>query len=111
MTTIKIVKFYLKQLGVSGEFHDIITDFICTFELARRFHNFMFTILLLHIIDCMVHFEFLLSDIASSLGPHVRDDMSKPYVQALLKEGFDTGEDSIKQTCMWANGVVQQIIR
>lgn len=52
-----------------------------------------------------------LGDIASSLGPHVRDDMSKPYVQALLKEGFDTGEDSIKQTCMWANGVVQQIIR
>jgi len=53
----------------------------------------------------------LVGDIASSLGPRVREHLTKPYIASLLKDGHETGDETIMETCGWASGVVQQAIQ
>jgi len=50
-----------------------------------------------------------LGDLASSLGPRIRDYVSRPFVQTLLKEGTDTGNPTIIETVDWVNSIIVQI--
>lgn len=53
----------------------------------------------------------LVGDLASALGGHVKVQVAQPFVAQLLLEGSKTGDQTIIDTCTWANGVVQQCIR
>lgn len=50
----------------------------------------------------------LIGDIASCLGPQIKNHIGKPYVFELLNEGNGCGDQSIVSTSQWAMGVVQQ---
>jgi len=53
----------------------------------------------------------LIGDIASALGGAVREHLAKPYVASMLKAGHETGDETIMETCSWANGAVAQVIQ
>lgn len=50
-------------------------------------------------------------DVASSLGPRVRDSLAKPFVQTLFQSGQSTGDESILQTTNWASGMVREVLK
>jgi len=50
----------------------------------------------------------LIGDIASCLGPQIKNHIGKPFVFELLTEGNGCGDQSIVSTSQWAMGVVQQ---
>ncbi len=52
----------------------------------------------------------LVGDIGSSLGPQIKEQIRRPYVTELLKEGHATGDQTIVETSSWAAAVVQQIL-
>ena len=49
----------------------------------------------------------LVGDIASSLGGQIKGQIGKPFVMQLLKEGHETGDQTITETANWASSVVQ----
>ena len=51
----------------------------------------------------------VIGDVASTLGVGVKAQMSQPYIGSLLKDGHESGDETIMETARWANGVVQQI--
>jgi len=53
----------------------------------------------------------LVGDFASTMGGRIRDQMSRPFVAKLLREGHESGDETIIDTCTWANGVVAQILQ
>eukprot|EP00560_Eucampia_antarctica_P001553 CAMPEP_0197832544 /NCGR_PEP_ID=MMETSP1437-20131217/15264_1 /TAXON_ID=49252 ORGANISM="Eucampia antarctica, Strain CCMP1452" /NCGR_SAMPLE_ID=MMETSP1437 /ASSEMBLY_ACC=CAM_ASM_001096 /LENGTH=868 /DNA_ID=CAMNT_0043435975 /DNA_START=24 /DNA_END=2630 /DNA_ORIENTATION=+ len=53
----------------------------------------------------------LLGDIANSLGSRVKEQLSKPFVNSILKEAHELGDQSTMETCTWANGEIQRAIR
>lgn len=53
----------------------------------------------------------LLGDIASAMGRNVKDHLSQPFVHALLAEAYSNGDESTRETCNWARGVVQAAIQ
>lgn len=53
----------------------------------------------------------LLGDIATSLGPQVKDQLNQPFVANLLNEGRQTGDETIVSSADWAGGVIQQLIQ
>lgn len=53
----------------------------------------------------------LIGDIASSLGPRVKDHLTKPSIGILLKEGGATSDPQIVETSHWASSVVQQSVQ
>jgi len=50
-------------------------------------------------------------DVASSLGPRVRDFVNKPFVQSLFLAAQSTGDDTIMQTAAWANSQVRAVLQ
>jgi len=53
----------------------------------------------------------LLGDIASAMGHNVKDELSKPFVQVLLAESYNNGDETTKETCSWARSVIQAAIQ
>jgi len=53
----------------------------------------------------------LIGDIASSLGPSVRQYLEKPFIEKLLKEAYSSGDESVMETCNWAKSEVQTLLR
>jgi len=51
------------------------------------------------------------SDLASTLGPRVKDYIMKPFVAQMLNEGIASGDEQIMATCSWAQGVCQQAVQ
>mmetsp|Transcript_27632 Transcript_27632/g.40920 ORF Transcript_27632/g.40920 Transcript_27632/m.40920 type:complete len:867 (-) Transcript_27632:353-2953(-) len=49
----------------------------------------------------------LLGDIASALGPTVKDQLAHPFVLALLAEAYTHGDSGTQETCNWARGLIQ----
>jgi len=49
----------------------------------------------------------LVGDIASAFGPSLREHLVKPFVQSLLTEAFQNGDESTQTTCNWARGEIQ----
>jgi len=47
------------------------------------------------------------SDIASALGPTVKDQLAHPFVLALLAEAYTHGDSGTQETCNWARGLIQ----
>jgi len=52
-----------------------------------------------------------LGDVASALGARVRESLKKPFVQSLFLAGQNTRDDSIVQTCAWANAQVRGVLQ
>ncbi|GFH57808.1 hypothetical protein CTEN210_14284 [Chaetoceros tenuissimus] len=53
----------------------------------------------------------LLGDIASAMGPPVKPQLSNPFVIALLSDTYQNGDETTKETCNWARGVIEQVCR
>jgi len=53
----------------------------------------------------------LTGDLASTLGPRVKDYIMKPFVAQMLNEGIASGDEQIMATCSWAQGVCQQAVQ
>jgi importin subunit beta-1 len=53
----------------------------------------------------------LIGDIASSLGPSVRQYLEKPFIEIPLKEAYSSGDESVMETCNWAKSEVQTLLR
>eukprot|EP00567_Pseudictyota_dubia_P000409 CAMPEP_0197465044 /NCGR_PEP_ID=MMETSP1175-20131217/64336_1 /TAXON_ID=1003142 /ORGANISM="Triceratium dubium, Strain CCMP147" /LENGTH=870 /DNA_ID=CAMNT_0043001049 /DNA_START=88 /DNA_END=2700 /DNA_ORIENTATION=+ len=53
----------------------------------------------------------LIGDIASTLGARVKDHLMKPSIAQLLKDGLETGDQSIVETSDWAKAVVAQAVQ
>lgn len=49
-------------------------------------------------------------DVASSLGPRVRDSLAKPFVQVLFQTGMSSGDEGILQTTSWSSNQVQKVL-
>ena len=54
---------------------------------------------------------FLCSDVASTVGPGVKEYLQRPSIAQLLQDGHSTGDETIMETCNWANAVVQQALQ
>ena len=54
---------------------------------------------------------FLRSDVASTVGPGVKEYLQRPSIAQLLQDGHSTGDETIMETCNWANAVVQQALQ
>lgn len=54
---------------------------------------------------------FLRSDVASTVGPGVKEYLQRPSIAQLLQDGHSTGDETIMETCNWANVVVQQALQ
>lgn len=52
----------------------------------------------------------LIGDIASAMGPHVKDQLNQPYVALMLQEVEDSGDDTAAQTAQWARGTIQSLL-
>jgi len=52
-----------------------------------------------------------LGDVASTLGPRVKDYLQKPFVTALVETGMSDGDANIVDTAHWARGVIYQAIQ
>ena len=53
----------------------------------------------------------LIGDIAQSMGPHVKPQISQPYIQKILQDGMQSGDQNMIQMATWANGVVIQTVQ
>ena len=51
------------------------------------------------------------SDVASTVGPAVKEYLSRPFVSKLLSDARATGDETIIETCNWAGAVVQQALQ
>ena len=52
----------------------------------------------------------LIGDVASAMGPHIKDQLCQPYISQLLQEGQGSGDDTTMETAQWAGGVIQQVL-
>jgi importin subunit beta-1 len=52
----------------------------------------------------------LVGDIASSIGPQIKEQMRQPYISLLLTEANQSGDQTIMETSNWASTVVQQLL-
>ena len=53
----------------------------------------------------------LIGDVASTVGPGVKEYLQRPSIAQLLQDGHSTGDETIMETCSWANAVVQQALQ
>mmetsp|Transcript_29029 Transcript_29029/g.84350 ORF Transcript_29029/g.84350 Transcript_29029/m.84350 type:complete len:870 (-) Transcript_29029:536-3145(-) len=53
----------------------------------------------------------LIGDVASTVGPGVKEYLQRPSIAQLLQDGHSTGDEAIMETCNWANAVVQQALQ
>ena len=50
----------------------------------------------------------LVGDIASALGPKIKEQINKPYILQLIQEASTCDDPNVVSTAQWAMGVVQQ---
>jgi len=53
----------------------------------------------------------LIGDIASAFGSNLREPLSRPFVQVLLTEAFQNGDEGTQATVNWARGEVQKALQ
>lgn len=53
----------------------------------------------------------LVGDLASAMGPHVKDQLNQPYVAQMLQEAEGTGDDTTMETAQWARGIIEGLIQ
>jgi hypothetical protein len=53
----------------------------------------------------------LYSDIASAMGHTVKDQLSQPFVQALLADAYSNCDSGTQETCNWARGIIQATVQ
>lgn len=52
----------------------------------------------------------LVGDVASTMGPHVINDLNQPFVAQLLQEAETTGNGGTLETAQWTRSVVERLI-
>ena len=62
---------------------------------------FLVLILMLIFLTSMPHETsvFLCSDVASTVGPGVKEYLQRPSIAQLLQDGHSTGDETIMETC------------
>jgi importin subunit beta-1 len=53
----------------------------------------------------------LVGDVASSMGPHVKDQLNQPYVAQLLQEAEAMGDENTMETAQWTRSIIEGLIR
>lgn len=53
----------------------------------------------------------LIGDVASAMGPQIKDQLQQPYIAQLLAEGSASGDETTMETANWAGGVITQVIQ
>lgn len=53
----------------------------------------------------------LIGDVASAMGPHLKEALQQPYISQLLNEGQASGDDTTMETATWAAGVITQVLQ
>ena len=51
------------------------------------------------------------SDIASTMGPRVKEHLRRPFVYALLREANDTDDEKLIELSRWAHDLIETALR
>lgn len=52
----------------------------------------------------------LIGDLASAVGPQIKEQLQAPYMMQLLQEGMNSGDEQTTETAQWAAGIISQVM-
>jgi hypothetical protein len=55
--------------------------------------------------------DFFPSDIASTMGPRVKEYFKRPFVYALLREANETDDEKLVEISRWARDLIETALR